>query len=106
MIIYVDLETSPAALELLEAEDFKGFKVVTAGGPAGLREALAPIGEVTDDAAHAYLRPEAVQELPGAPVDDEAWRQGFAAMVEYAAGHGWTNETGAVRAHIENATSD
>jgi hypothetical protein len=106
MIIYVDLETSPAGLELLEPDDFKGFKVVTAGGPSGLGEALAPIGELTDDAEHAFLRPEAVQELPGAPTDDEEWRQGFAAMVDYAAGHGWTDESGAVRAHVENAAAD
>lgn len=106
MIVSVDLQAAPARVELLEPHDFKGFKVVVGGdgGADALARALAPLGTVTADGGHAYLRPDAVQALPGAAPEDPEWSRGFAAMVDYAGDHGWTDDVGAVRAHIERAS--
>jgi hypothetical protein len=44
--------------------------------------------------------PVALRALAG-PAADERWDEGFAGMCAYAAGKGWVEADGGVRAHIE-----
>jgi hypothetical protein len=104
MYVQIDLGASAEAA-LLEPDDFRSFKVVVRGGPAddpALANAIAPHGRLEGD--HAFLRIDAVEALAGDRSDDPAWKEGFAAMVDYARGHGWVDDAGtAIRAHIEAA---
>jgi hypothetical protein len=102
MIVKVDLGAGTVALE--EPAAFDGFKVVAAGGTDEARVAavLGADGMVAGD-AHVWVRTAAVEAWAGGAVDD-AWREGFAKMLDYARAKGWTDESGAfVQAHIEAA---
>lgn len=100
MIIQVDLEAHPPRVTLEAPEDFKGFKVLATGEGAALADAVAPLGRLEGD-DHAFVQPEALIELAGPLADDPDWRERFGAMVAYARGKGWTDASGAIRAHIE-----
>lgn len=68
----------------------------TAAADAALARLMRP-----DGADHAWIDPRQIRELAGSTAPD--WDDGFAAMLAYARGKGWTDGTGAVRAHIERA---
>ena len=89
---------SSGEVRLEQPDEFRRFAVRV---PAGTDvEASSLAGLMTVDGAHAWVLPEAVRGLhPGA---DAAWGSGFAAMVAYAAGKGWTDRQGRIRAHIEH----
>lgn len=92
---------TPGALPRLdEATDFRRFCIEIDPDLAGdLATAVLPVADA-DASGHAWVRPDAVRAL--APVADRAaWEQGFAAMVAYAQGRGWTDGQGRIRAHVE-----
>jgi hypothetical protein len=104
MIIHVSAD---GRRELLEADDFKKFKVVVEKSQdrPGLEKALAEIATLTADADHAWVSPDALVRHHGQGRDD-AWRAAFDAMVEGARKYGFVDAgTGAVRAHVEVAAS-
>ncbi|KAB7756373.1 hypothetical protein [Mycolicibacterium mucogenicum] len=82
MYLHVDPTQVPPAVEVREPDDFTAFKVVI---------------EVPE---HAWIAPDGLTELAGRGDDDE-WRQNLAGMLAYAAGKGWCDEAGRVRAHVE-----
>lgn len=100
--MYILLGRDDAAeLELCDADNFREFKVAADGDRdvKRLAAAITPIGRM-DGEDHVWLAPGGVAALPGAP-SDPGWEKSFAGMVEYARDHGWVDERGAVRAHVE-----
>lgn len=87
-------------LSLLEADDFKGFKLRIAGS-----ETRPAIGGVTFvDDANVLIGVDLVPTLPGAPGTGQ-WLAGYRAMVAYAAKKGWIDTaTSSIRAHVERAS--
>jgi hypothetical protein len=87
--------TEPLGLRLLEADDFRRFRLRLSG--ARRNPALAGVTFLADGDAliDAALPPT----LPGAP-QSEDWRAGYRDMIAYAATKGWL-EGDAVRAHVE-----
>ncbi|MCQ4159024.1 hypothetical protein NON00_03680 [Roseomonas sp. GC11] len=82
---------------LEEPGDFRRFGILAAPG-APLESALAGLARV--EGQHAWVSPQALRRLaPQAGLPD--WEEGFGAMLGYAGRKGWTDPTGAVRAHIE-----
>lgn len=87
-------------LSLLEADDFKGFKLRLAGGET--RPAIS--GVIFVDDANVLIGVDLVPTLPGAPRTAE-WMAGYRAMVDYAAKKGWVDAaTNSIRAHVERAS--
>ena len=85
------------AVTLEEAADLRRLSIHTAATPA----ADAALSRLTraDGPDHAWIAPQRIRELAGSTAKD--WNDGFAAMLAYASGKGWTDAAGAVRAHIE-----
>jgi hypothetical protein len=69
--------------ELRGADDFAAFKVV-ASRPS-----------------HVWISPAEIERLAGDWAADPSWREGLERMLAYAREHGWVDERGAVRAHVE-----
>lgn len=94
----VRAEVGDGRVTLLDAGDFQRFHVEVIGEARDLAPVLRPYGDLDGD--HAWLRLDAVEALAG-EVDD-AWREGFAAMVDYARREGFLSADGtAIRAHLE-----
>ncbi|MCC5969087.1 MAG: flavin reductase family protein [Pararhodobacter sp.] len=93
--------TTGCAPRLESATDFKRFSLRLDLVPGHDHlTALAPVGEADGD-SHAWVRPDALRALsPHAGQSD--WEEGFAAMLRFAAQHGWTDAHGRIRAHIES----
>ena len=103
MYVLVDLNRSPSALRLEEADNFRALKVVVRGPALGreqLSRALAPVG-VIDDSGHAVLRLGELRRLAGPLSDDPSWGEAFDAMVDYARAKGWGSGTDGVQAHCD-----
>jgi hypothetical protein len=80
MILRIDVGSAPPLLTLLESDDLKAFKAeVTVG-------------------SHLWVAPEQLERLGPASAE---WKRGLEAMVAFAAEHGWTDDEGRVRAHVE-----
>src|SRR5215467_3216920 len=97
MIVEVDLSEGVASTTLLEADDFKAFKVVVRGGGTALStaDAVAKVDE------HAWVSVDALRELAGAAATPE-WEASLEGMLGYARSKGWVDdELDAVRAHVE-----
>ncbi|MDN2582081.1 hypothetical protein [Aquibium sp. ELW1220] len=93
------VDHSPATgLRLLEADDFKGFKL-RLSGHADTRPAIDGVRFVDD--GNVLIGIDRVPALPGAP-DTAAWHEAYRAMIAYAAGKGWVDAgSNAIRAHVE-----
>ena len=73
---------TPVAIE--DAEDLKSLSV-----------------QIESGSTHLWIRPEDIVALVGELGSDPQWSEQFVGMIAYAASKGWTDESGAVRAHIE-----
>jgi hypothetical protein len=94
--------------ELVDPGNVTAFHVVCPPGLDGdelaarLRE--AGLGEPAPD-GHVFVPVEAIRRYAEGNVG-AGWEQDLAGMVAYAAGKGWTDETGTrIRAHIERTAS-
>lgn len=96
MIIAVELSGNVA---LEDQDNFRAFKVVCAAPIGECEKSLGSVGRLDGD--HLWVS-SAWLESNGRP--DEIWRTGLRKMIDYAASAGWTDDQGAVRAHIEIAT--
>jgi hypothetical protein len=96
--MFLRVDTAAGRSELCDADDLQRLSVQLDGGDdaAATSLALASFGRL--DGEHAWLRVDALRE---AGPDDPAWRQRFDAMIDFAGSKGWTDDAGAVRAHIE-----
>jgi hypothetical protein len=103
MVIDVDLTVAPAAVRLLEPDDFRGFKVL-ARGDATHRERLASavgaLGRLAPD-GHVFVDAARLRSLAGRRGRRRDWLASLDGMLRYARAHGWTDDVGALRAHVE-----
>jgi len=83
MIIEVDLTTVPPRTTLSDVDDITSLKVVTRG-------------------EHAFVARDTFVDLAGLRGSDPEWLARLDGMLSYAASKGWTDEHGAVRAHVEH----
>jgi len=95
MIIAVD---ASGAVSLQEADNFRGFKVVSAlPDKTRLGAALEAAGRY--DGEHAWItKTWLIAQAP----KDPSWRAEFDKMVAFAQSKGWI-EGDAIRAHVESA---
>ena len=95
--------SSDGRVTLEEHDNFRAFKLVVEGGPAGLdavRRALAGTADLPDQ-AHAWIYEAALRARPEV-AQDAAWQQSLGTMIEKARPHGWIDDTRrAIKAHIE-----
>jgi hypothetical protein len=103
--VIVRVDTAAGTVVLDERDAFTAFKVVAPAGAdeAAVATALGVDGRVAG-AGHVWVRAAAVEgwAAAGGAVDD-AWRAGFAKMLDYAGTKGWTDASGEfVQAHIEH----
>jgi hypothetical protein len=82
---------------LREATDLRRFSISMPATESACA-ALAELGRV-DGPGHAWVAPERVRGLAGDV--PPSWIEEFEATIAYAAGKGWTDASGALRAHIE-----
>lgn len=83
MYVELDLTLLPPAIELREPDDFTGFKIlVKPGDGAGVPVSV-------------------LRALAGERAEDAEWQGNLERMLAYAAEHGWIQEDGAIRAHVE-----
>ena len=93
MIVQVGAD---GTVRLLEPGDLRRFSIAMPDTDAA-RAVLATVAR-PDGRDHAWIAPDQVRALAG-PVPP-GWDEQFAATVAYAAGKGWTDADGALRAHI------
>jgi flavin reductase (DIM6/NTAB) family NADH-FMN oxidoreductase RutF len=94
---------SPGALPRLEgAGDFKTFAVALDNrSNVALKAAVAPVADLDHDKAHVWVRPDAIRAISPLAGQPE-WEARFAEMLGFAGRHGWVDEKGRVRAHLES----
>jgi hypothetical protein len=99
------IRVTGASTDLEAPEDLKRFKLVVEEGLAGpaLAFALGDAGRLEGE--HVWVSPDWLYANSGL-TDDPEWVAGFTRMVEFAAKHGWVNETGGIRAHIERPPAE
>lgn len=86
---------------LLEPHNFRALHLQTDGSEEATA-AIAGLGRLADD-EHVFIPTETLVTLAGPAAAGPDWRSGFDAMIAYAAKHGWVDDQGAVRLHIERA---
>lgn len=96
MIIAVDAN---GATRLEDPDNFRAFSIRLADGAAA-QAGLARIARPDD--AHWWVAQDALLALAPRGAD-AGWRAQLAGMVGYARQHGWVDEGGAIRAHVEPA---
>lgn len=106
MYLHVDMAPTPAAVELRDRENLGELSIRITGAQDmdRLRAALAAWGRLDDD-HHAYIRVDALRTLAGESARNADWRTAFDDMIAYARSHGWVDQGGAVRAHIDMEVS-
>lgn len=85
----------PPALEA--ADDFTSFTVTMLDSGPALPKTLAEIGALDADQTHVWVNPAWLQAHGP---QDAGWRHGLEKMLAFAAGKGWVDGAGHVRAHI------
>lgn len=100
MLIRVAKDIEP---RLEDADNFREFKVVAAGGRnalAVLQEKFASAGRMEND-QHCWVNPDWIcAQVPEG--DEPAWQAGFQKMLDFARNKGWVDpQDGTIRAHIE-----
>jgi hypothetical protein len=100
--MYVLVDLSEERLTLAEPSDFGRFHVeVTGGFDEGAVDLLLGNDGRLASVGEAFISIAALRVLAADAVD-EPWEQGLVAMVDYAAGKGWLDDTGtSIRAHVE-----
>ncbi|WP_051792207.1 hypothetical protein [Amycolatopsis jejuensis] len=97
MIIEV---SGSGAVSIADARDLKRLSVQAPRMAVdALAAALGPLGAPDGDGEHVFLDPAQLRTRSG--IADPEWEKQFAGMIEYASGHGWTDDLGRVRAHVE-----
>lgn len=103
MYIEIDPSFGDPLPRLLDAENFRGLKLVI--GHDALQDNVIPevalrIGTWVDD-SHVFIQPDDIISLAAGRAAAPEWIRQFDAMIAYAVASGWMNEEGAVRLHVE-----
>ena len=101
MLILIDATKSPAQLKLADPDNFRGFAVQLQGDGAAAEDAFSTLGR--GDGDHVFVDVDALRDLAGERAEDLAWTDSLSQMVAYAGAHGWLDESGRIRAHIERS---
>lgn len=93
------------SVELVDPQDTRSFSAVAAAdlGDDDLAAIVerAGIGEILPGGGHLMVAVDAIRRMAAGRVGP-GWPDDLAAMLDYAAGKGWTSEDGTrVRAHVE-----
>ena len=99
--------TAGGELLFEDRQNFRAFKLVVEADRAQLAEVRAALdGKATlPDADTAWIFQETLRRWHGLE-HDAVWQQNFAAMIEKARPHGWTNdEDMTIKAHVEWGTA-
>jgi hypothetical protein len=108
VVIKLAATTPQVALE--DASAFDDLRVAAEGGSGSSDEALAralePFGALDGAGEHAFLEADALPRLAGVLAADPRWRSGYEAMLAFAAGKGWIDDRGRIRAHVERFPTD
>ncbi|MGP0032216.1 MAG: hypothetical protein ACLPVF_17150 [Acidimicrobiales bacterium] len=101
MIIEVDLPRRSLALRTPDAFDGFSVEVVGPGSPDELAAVVvrSGLGRVDPDGTHVVVDPRSVHRLAGDAATAD-WVAGFDGMCAYAAGKGWVEADGGIRAHV------
>lgn len=94
MIVRIDASNPPV---LEDADNFRAFKLVCAAPRDTCAEAFARVGRMDGD--HVWIDAGWLR-ANGRP--DAEWQAGLDKMITFAAGAGWVDDKGAIRAHIED----
>lgn len=100
MIVHIDLGQGSVAVSA--AEDLKRLSARVTGS-GDLAAVLGAFGAPVGDGEHIWVDVAALEALAGRSVEDRAsWSAAFGAMIDYAAGKGWTDAGKTrVRVHVE-----
>lgn len=97
--------SNAGAITLRDPADFRRLDVLADPQASDrLEHAIARVGR-REDEGYIRLSPSVLRFLSGHAGEPE-WEAGFAAMVDYAARHGWVDERGDIRAHLVIAEND
>jgi hypothetical protein len=103
--VVVKLTPTVAEVGLEEADVFDDLRVVVEGESGSSNQALAlalgPYGVLDGAGEHAFLQADAVPRLAGDTGAEPGWRSRYEAMLAFAGSHGWIDDQGRVRAHVE-----
>jgi hypothetical protein len=116
--VQVVVDLSSGSVSLGGPDDLERFSVLALPASPGDRDDTAALGAVAaalsvhdagivDPDGNAFIPIEAVRRLAQVAAADQGsslgddWESRFTAMVERAAGRGWTTDEGTIRAHIE-----
>lgn len=94
--------TSCEELLLENADDFGQFSIIIDEGAALVSEAALSRIARLEGGKYAWVRPEGLRSISPRAGDSD-WESGLFGMMEFAAGKGWLDHEGAIRAHLENA---
>jgi hypothetical protein len=103
MFVLVDLGSYPPTVSLEEPDDTARFHVTVRGGTdrALVFGALVDAAAGRLDGDDAWITVDAIRRL-AAPRVGPTWDDAFSAMLDYARGKGWLDETThALQAHVE-----
>lgn len=96
------VSVSDAGVTLLEADNFRDFKIVTSLDDTGTQATLLAGAALSRDGGAYWIRREWLVRSAGALAHQKNFQEGFAAMLKFAASRGWVDsDTGAIRAHVE-----
>jgi hypothetical protein len=95
----VIVRTTKEGTRVLEPDDFKSLHLQTDGSEQAAA-AIARLGRLVDP-DHVFVPAQTLVTLAAPASAAPAWRTGFDAMIAYADKHGWVDDEGAVRMHIE-----
>ena len=99
MWIRVDLDETPSVIEIQDLDDFGSFKVVANGPEDCFPEASSRLGRLEGD--HVFVDVEVLLHFAADRSSDPLWKEQFDEMANYAQSHGWTDDLGRIRAHVE-----
>jgi hypothetical protein len=92
-------DAGPTAGDAGPGED-AGMPVEGALGALAAALSVHDLGTV-DPTGEVHLEPASLRSLAGGSDPDGAWVAGFDAMVAGAVEHGWVDEDGCLRAHVD-----
>jgi hypothetical protein len=104
MIVLIDTRQAPASVTLQRPTEFDAFHVSVLGTDDDAYQAAVSRIGTPAGAEHVFVDRAALEGLAGEIARDPEWRRSLDSMVRYAESKGWTDDGGAIRAHVEHAS--
>ncbi|MBL8705179.1 MAG: hypothetical protein JNM30_10060 [Rhodospirillales bacterium] len=103
----MEIRLDRGGFRLLDASNFRAFKLVDASGfdQARVAALVSAIGRLEPDGSHAWLRRASIVGLLAPPPSGE-WLEKFDRMIEGARKFGWVDDDrDMIRAHVDRAAA-